>query len=147
MIGFPGEYEEDVFDTIKLSKKIRALDPELTSCNLSYVAPYAGTVIHNISVDLGLIEVDDKPGYKGLTKNVSMSMFNEPSIKNPNMSKERIIELFHDFSNYTNGKKDIPEKFFNGDPLRKFAKNDSTPEMYELYKKGPKDIKSKEINT
>ena len=42
MIGFPGEFEEDFFESIKLSKKIRALDPEMTSCNLNYVAPYAG---------------------------------------------------------------------------------------------------------
>ena len=145
MIGFPGEYEEDVFDTIKLNKKIRALDPELTSCKMSYVAPYAGTVIHNISMDLGLIEVDDKPGYKGLTKNIST--FKEPLIKNPHMSKERITELFHDFSDYINGKKDIPEKFLNIDPLRKFAKNDSTHKIYELYKEGPRDIEPEKINT
>ena len=58
MIGFPGEYEEDVFYSIKINKKIRALHPELTSCKMSYVAPYEGTVMHNISADLGLIEVD-----------------------------------------------------------------------------------------
>ena len=57
------------------------------------------------------------------------------------MPKEKIIELFHDFTNYINGKKDIPEKFLITDPLRKFAKNDSTREMYQLYKLGPKDIK------
>ena len=119
MIGFPGEYEEDVFDSIKINKKIRALHPELTSCKMSYVAPYAGTVIHNISSELGLIDVDDAPGYKGLTKNISV--FKEPIIKNPNMSKERIIELFYDFEDYINGKKDIPEKFLITDPLRKFA--------------------------
>lgn len=145
MIGFPGEYEEDVFDTIKLNKMIRALDPELTSCKMSYVSPYAGTVIHNISADLGLIEVDDKPGYKGLGKNTTV--FKEPVIKNPNMSKEKTIELFHDFEDYVNGKKDIPEKFLSIDPLRKFAENDSTREMYALYMKGPKDIKPREINT
>ena len=76
-----------------------------------------------------------------------MSMFNEPAIKNPNMSKERIIELFYDFEDYINGKKDIPEKFLSIDPLRKFAENDSTREMYALYMKGPKDIKPREINT
>ena len=48
MIGFPGEYEEDVFDTIKVNKTIRSIDKELTSCAMSFVAPYAGTVMHNI---------------------------------------------------------------------------------------------------
>ena len=33
MIGFPGEYEEDVFDTIKVNKTIRSIDKELTSCD------------------------------------------------------------------------------------------------------------------
>jgi hypothetical protein len=56
MIGFPGEFEGDVFETIKLNKKIRAIHDELTSCAMSYVAPYAGTVIHNICLDLGCIE-------------------------------------------------------------------------------------------
>ena len=63
------------------------------------------------------------------------------------LSEEKSVQLFRDFGDYINGKKDIPEKFLSVDPLRKFAKNDSTPEMYELYKKGPKDIKSREINT
>ena len=146
MIGFPGEYEEDVFETIKINKKIRALDPKLTTCSMSFVSPYAGTVIHNISSDLGLIEIDDRPGYRGLTKNISMGMFAEPTIRNPNMSKERIIELYNNFTNYVNGKKDIPEKFLSCDPLRKFAKNNPTSEMYQLYKNGPKDLKPREIN-
>ena len=31
MIGIPGEYEEDFFETVKLNKAIRALDENLTS--------------------------------------------------------------------------------------------------------------------
>ena len=103
MIGFPGEFEEDVFDTIKLNKEIRAIHQELTSCAMSYVAPYAGTVIHNICLELGLIEVNSKPGFKGLCNNITMRR--EPVITNPCMSKERIIELHYSFSDYINGKK------------------------------------------
>ena len=112
---------------------------------MSLVAPYAGTVIHNISSDLGLIEIDDRPGFRGLCKNISFRK--EPVIINPCMSKEKTIELWSNFADYINGKKDIPEKFLNNDPLRKFAENDSTREMYALYMKGPKDIKPREINT
>ena len=40
MIGIPGEYEEDFFETVKLNKAIRALDPELTSLMLLYGSVY-----------------------------------------------------------------------------------------------------------
>ena len=142
MIGFPGEFEEDVFETIKLNKKIRAMDQEFTSCSMSLVAPYAGTVIHNISSDLGLIEIDDRPGFRGLCKNISFRK--EPVIINPCMSKEKTIELWSNFADYINGKKEIPKKFLKTDPLREFAKNNPTAELiyglYESYKNGPKDI-------
>jgi radical SAM superfamily enzyme YgiQ (UPF0313 family) len=142
MIGFPGEYEEDVFDTVKLNKKIRAVDPEQTSCVMSFVAPYAGTVIHNICLDLGLMEIDHRPGYRGLCKNITMRK--EPVITNPCMSKEKILEVFYDFSDYINGKKDIPKKFLKTDLLRKYAEGDPMSnviyEMYSRYKKGPQDI-------
>ena len=148
MIGFPGEYEEDVFDTIKLNKKIRAIDQELTSCSMSLVAPYAGTVIHNICLDLGLFDVNDKPGYRGLCKNITM--VKDPVITNPCMSKERIQELYFNFSDYINGKKDIPKKFLETDPLRKFAANDPIAELiygkYQSYKNGPKDIDPQNIS-
>ena len=148
MIGFPGEYEEDVFDTIKLNKKIRAIDQELTSCSMSLVAPYAGTVIHNICLDLGLFDVNDKPGYRGLCKSITMKK--EPVITNPCMSKERIKELYFNFSDYINGKKDIPKRFLENDPLRKFAANDPIAElvysMYQSYKNGPKDIDPQNIS-
>ena len=98
MIGFPGEHEADVFETIKLNKKIRAIDKSLTSCSMSFVAPYAGTVMHNISLDLGLIKIYDKLGYKGFCENITMRR--EPVITNPCMSKERIIQINADFTDY-----------------------------------------------
>ena len=142
MIGFPGEYEEDVFETIKLNKKIREevskIDQDLASFGMCFVAPYAGTVIHNICADLGLMEIDDRPGYRGFCKNITMRR--EPVITNPNMSKAKILELCNDFSDYINGKKAIPEKFLKTDPLRKYAAGDPIYEMYARYKNGPKDI-------
>ena len=138
MIGFPGEYEEDFFETIKLNKKIRAIDQELTSCDVCFVPPYSGTVIHNICLELGLIEVYDKPGYRDLCKNISMRK--EPVINNLTMSKEKIMELYADFSDYINGKKDIPKKFLVEDKDRKYAEGNPIYEVYERYKNGPKDI-------
>jgi hypothetical protein len=142
MIGFPGEFEEDVFDTIKLNKQIFEIGKENTSCTMCYVAPYAGTVIHNICLDLGLMEENTKPGYKGLAKNISMRK--GPIIKNPCMSNERIIEIYNDFSNFLSGKKEIPSKFLKTDPLRKYAEDNEVAsaiyEIYARYKNGPKDI-------
>ena len=145
MIGFPGEYEEDFFETIKLNKKIRAIDQELTSCDVYFVAPYAGTVIHNICLDLGLIETYDNPGFKGMCKNITFRR--EPVIVNPSMPKKRIMELVSDFSDYINDKKDIPKKFLETDPTRKYAEGDPIYQLYEYYKKGPVDIDPNNIDT
>lgn len=60
------------------------------------------------------------------------------------MSKEKILEVFYDFSDYINGKKDIPKKFLKTDPLRKYAEGDPISniiyDMYKRYKNGPQDI-------
>jgi len=142
MIGFPGEYEEDVFDTIKVNKIIRSIDKELTSCTMSFVAPYAGTVMHNISVELGLIKINQKPGFKGLCDNISMA---HPNIHNPNMTRERMIEIRGNFTDYVNGDLPIPEKYLKTDPDRNYAKGDPIYEMYNVYKQGPRSINPKNL--
>ncbi|MAG39237.1 hypothetical protein CMO90_04085 [Candidatus Woesearchaeota archaeon] len=138
MIGIPGEYEEDFFETVKLNKAIYKLNKDLTSFDVSFMAPYMGTVIHNIAYEMGLIEVHDKPGFEGMcTANITIRR--EPVMVNPCMSKERIIELFYDFHDYVTGKKEIPEKFLKNDTSRRYADNDEIYTLYEKYKKGPVD--------
>ncbi|MEC9205816.1 MAG: radical SAM protein [Pseudomonadota bacterium] len=136
MLGIPGEYEEDFFETIKLNKQIRALDPELTSFDVSYMAPYMGTVIHNIALDMNLIEPHIEPGFRGMSK-AKITMRHEPTMKNPCMTKEKTMELHDDFMKYVNGEKPIPEKFLKDDPERRFADNDEIYTLYEKYKRGP----------
>ncbi len=136
MLGIPGEYEEDFFETIKLNKKIRALDPELTSFDVSFMAPYMGTVIHNISLDMNLIEPHTELGFRGMSK-AKITMRHEPTMKNPCMSKEKTMELHDDFMKYVNGEKEIPEKFLADDPERRFADSDDIYALYEKYKSGP----------
>ena len=144
MIGFPGEFEGDVFETIKLNKKIRAIHDELTSCAMSYVAPYAGTVIHNICLDLGLIEVNYQPGFRGLCKEITMRR--EPVIVNPSMSKEKIIELHYSFADYINGKKEIPKEYLETDVDRKYAIGaEHIYSLYEQYTGGPVNIDTKKF--
>jgi radical SAM superfamily enzyme YgiQ (UPF0313 family) len=138
MIGIPGEYEEDFFETVKLNKSIRALDKDLTSFDVTFMAPYMGTVIHNIALEMDLIKSHDKPGFRGMcTGNITMRR--EPVMKNPCMTKERIMELFYDFADYVTGKKEIPEKFQKNDPSRRYADNEEIYELYEKYKQGPVD--------
>ena len=136
MIGIPGEYEEDFFETIKLNKKIRALHPDLTSFDVSFMAPYMGTVIHNIALDMDLIESHIEPGFKGMST-ANITMRREPTMKNPCMSKEKTIELFDNFMEYVTGKKDIPEKFLKDDPDRRYADSQEVYDLYEKYRKGP----------
>tara|TARA_B100000700_G_C14356284_1_gene539435 strand:+ start:15 stop:407 length:393 start_codon:yes stop_codon:yes gene_type:complete len=109
---------------------------------MSFVAPYAGTVMHNISVELGLIEINQKPGFKGLCNDISMS---HPNIHNPNMTRERMIELRENFTDYITGVLPIPEKYLETDLERKFAIGDPTKEMYEAYKLGPRSIDPKNL--
>ena len=142
MIGFPGEYEQDVFDTIKVNKVIRSIDKDLTSCTMSFVAPYAGTVMHNISVELDLIKINKNPGFKGLCDNISMA---HPNIHNPNMTRERMIEIRGNFTDYVNGTIPIPEEYLKTDPERKYAIGDPIYEMYNVYKQGPRSINPKNL--
>ena len=138
MIGIPGEYEEDFFETVKLNKAIRALDKNLTSFDVTFMAPYMGTVIHNIALEMNLIDVHDKPGFEGMSK-ANISMRQEPTMTNPCMTKERIMELFYDFVSYVDGTKEIPEKYLKSDLSRRYAASDEIYELYEKYKKGPID--------
>ena len=138
MIGIPGEYEEDFFETIKLNKAIRELNKDLTSSDVVFMAPYMGTVMHNIALEMGLIDAHDKPGFKGMCSN-GITIRREPVMRNPCMSKEKILELYSDFKNYITGKKAIPEKFLKNDPSRRYADNDEIYNLYEKYKQGPID--------
>ena len=104
MMGFPGEREEDIFESIKL---IMAIKPK--SYDVSLVAPYVGTEIQAVSSKLGLIDTLDEPGFKGMARKVSFRQYS--TIHNPHISKERIAELYDTFTDYVNGKLQIPEKF------------------------------------
>lgn len=109
MLGFPGEYEEDIFETIKLVKQVKP-----KSCSLSFVAPYIGTAIHAVSKKLDYIETWDKPGFKGMVKNTSMRKGS--TIRLPQISNEKLIDSFYKLTDYINGQLQIPKKFENPAP-------------------------------
>ena len=68
-----------------------------------------------------------------------------PNIHNPNMSRERMIELRENFTDYITGVLPIPEKYLETDTERKFANGDPTREMYEAYKLGPRSVDPKNL--
>lgn len=131
MIGFPGEYEEDIFETIKLCKNI---GPK--SFDVTFVAPYIGTAIHKVSKELGYIEVWDKPGFKGMSKNIFMRR--EPVINNPHIAKEKLMDIYYNFMNYIEGRLPIPDKFIKPAP----GSNKNAPQRGEMGKEVTDAFKS-----
>ena len=109
IIGFPGEYEEDIFETIKLFKR---MNPE--SFDVSFCAPYIGTPIHVIALKMGYVETMDKPGFRGMVPNITFRQGEK--IKNPNISFQRLDQLYREFADYIEGRLPIPEKFMKPAP-------------------------------
>ena len=109
MIGFPGEYEEDIFETIKLFKKTQP-----SSYDLSFVAPYIGTPIHKIAMEMGLVDTLDHPGFRGMAPEISFRK--GPGMKTVNITAERLVEISKDFVSYIQGDIPIPDKFLGPVP-------------------------------
>jgi len=103
MLGFPGEYEADIFESVKLLKIIQPKNIEVT-----FVTPYMGTNIHKIAWQLGYIDVLDSPGFRGFSANISMR---KPSLKLSNISNDRLVEIFNLFTDYVRDNIPIPEEF------------------------------------
>jgi len=104
MIGFPGEHEEDIFETIKLNRRIQP-----KSCDLNFVAPYIGTAIHTVAKRLGYLDMWNKPGFRGMVKNISTRR--EPLIRHPGISRKKLTRIFYEFMDYVEGRLPIPAKF------------------------------------
>ena len=103
MLGFPGEYEEDVFESVKL---LNIIKPK--SLDVTFVTPYIGTNIHQIAWQLGYIKVMNDPGFRGFVKDINMR---KPCMNTPHISNEKLMDIFNLFSDYVNGKIPIPDKF------------------------------------
>jgi len=104
MIGFPGETEADMFETVKLMKRVNP-----ASYDITFVAPYIGTPIHELALERGLIDVDDKPGFVNMDTNIG---FRRGSvIRNPYVSEENMNHIVDNFFNYVTGRLPIPEEF------------------------------------
>jgi radical SAM superfamily enzyme YgiQ (UPF0313 family) len=104
MIGFPGEYEGDIFESIKLNKKLKP-----KSYDFGFVTPYYGTLIHKVANELGYIKVQSRPGFNGMVKNAYLR--GDPLIFSPEIGESRLKELALDFVSYVSDKKTIPNKY------------------------------------
>ena len=109
MIGFPGETKADMFETVKLMKRIKP-----ASYDITFVAPYIGTPIHELALERGLIDVDDKPGFVNMDTNIG---FRRGSvIRNPYVSEEDMNHIVDNFFNYVTERLPIPEEFMGEAP-------------------------------
>ena len=105
MIGFPGETEADMFETVKLVKKIKPMSYDIT-----FVAPYIGTPLHLLAKDRGLIKVEsDNPGFNGMASEIGLRKGS--IIKNPYVSDEKMNYIVNNFVDYVKGEIPIPKEF------------------------------------
>jgi radical SAM superfamily enzyme YgiQ (UPF0313 family) len=81
MVGLPRETEEDVYETIRLNKK---LNPP--SIAVTYFTPFMGTELYELCLREGF--------YQPFRENV----YEYPPLRMPQLSQERIVELVKEFS-------------------------------------------------
>jgi radical SAM superfamily enzyme YgiQ (UPF0313 family) len=103
MIGFPNEYEFDIFESIKLMK---ILKPK--SFAINFVCPYIGTKLHKLCQKLNLLDAETTPGFRGMAKSVSIR---KPTMYNPNISQKRLSQLYLESMEYVKGIKPIPKQY------------------------------------
>lgn len=109
MLGFPGEYIEDIFETIKF---MQILKP--SSIAVSYVTPYIGTMIHLISKTMGYIQTEEQPGFRGMSQGNSFR--GGSAINTPYLSNQTLQKVFSNFMDYVNGTLSIPEEYLKPAP-------------------------------
>jgi len=102
-IGFPNEYEFDIFESIKLMK---ILKPK--SFAINFVCPYIGTKLHKLCQKLNLLDAETTPGFRGMAKSVSIR---KPTMYNPNISQKRLSQLYLESMEYVKGIKPIPKQY------------------------------------
>lgn len=89
MLGLPFETEEDIMLTAEFCKRLKT-----ESIAISVFAPYHGTKLYDVCVEQGFIE--DKY-YEDISVNYSTIL------KMPQLSKEKLEELYYQFNNLVYG--------------------------------------------
>ena len=105
MIGFPGETEADMFETVKLVKAIKPMSYDIT-----FVAPYIGTPLHLLAKEKKLIKIEsNNPGFNGMASEIGLRKGS--IIENPYVTKEKMEHIVNNFVDYVKGELPIPEEF------------------------------------
>ena len=99
IFGFPYETESDIFDTIKLN-----MESAPDSFSNSIFAPYIGTELYDVCLREGYVN----PGIPS-----RISMIDDSILTMPQISRERILELYMNFIKYLSGELSIPVKMRN----------------------------------
>ena len=138
MIGFPGETMDDIHESINFMKKLDA-----DSMDLSFVAPYYATPVYYVAKDMGLIDTWDKPGFRGMAKDITMrkgSVMELPTINNEDLTK-----VFYKFVDFVNNKDESEMKEFFVNKLNDSHQTkrgqviDMLDDMYAEYKSRKKE--------
>ena len=98
IIGSPYENELDIFETVELNRIIKP-----ASLDATFMAPYIGTGIYDIAKREGYIETYKVPGFRGMAKGTTMR--NTPSMRMPQISKRRLMNIRNRFTEYVYGDK------------------------------------------
>jgi hypothetical protein len=117
--------EFDIFESIKLMIRL-----EPRSFDVSFVSPYIGTKIHTLAQKLGLIDIEDTPGFRGMASNVSFR--GRPTIRNSHISENRLLQLYYEAMEYVKGLRQIPDQYFVSAPgAESFAPHRGDLSRYE----------------
>lgn len=104
MMGSPGEYEDDIFETVKFNRKLRP-----ASLDMLFMAPYIGTGVYETARQLGYLNLYKIPGFRGMVKNITMR--NSSKLRLPQISRRRLSSIQKKFAAYVYGDLEIPKKF------------------------------------
>ena len=104
MIGMPLETEAHIFETIKFLKE---LQPKTVDVN--YMTPFVGSQIHKLALQLGCFEPQTRPGFRTMIKDPCMRK--NPAMNLPQISRERLTDIYFKFHDYVRGEISIPRDY------------------------------------
>ena len=119
IIGFPGETRSLIFDTIELNRKLKGID----TTNVAIFAPFHGTPLRKLCLDMGYIKDSFIPG----TLNTTITLKNISNL--PGYELEGLRKTFAMYSR-------MPKKYWG--KLKKAERNDKQgnllfKELAEIY--------------
>ena len=104
MIGMPRETEAHIFETIKFLK-----DLQPKSIDVNYMTPFVGSQIHKLALELKCFEPQTKAGFRTMVKDPCMRK--NPAMDLPQISRERLMDIYFKFNDYVRGKIPLPREY------------------------------------